>query len=85
MLTIPKPNAIVYPRAMMIHVQHAPVACRAVMAPLWLEHVAHQAVPAAFVLCVTLVEALSLLRGLTYPEHRDLARVSQHGLEKAPE
>ncbi len=68
-------TAIIDPGAMVIHVEHASVAGRAVMAALGLEHVAHEAVPAAFVLWVSQMEA---------PEHRHLAWISGHGLEEGP-
>jgi len=41
----------------MVHVKNAPVAGRAMMAALWLENIAHQAVTTSFVLRVTEMEA----------------------------
>ena len=46
----------------MVHVEDTAVASRAVMAPFWLEHVAHEAVPSALVLWVTQVEALGKVK-----------------------
>lgn len=45
------------------------------MTPLRFEHIAHQAIATAFVLCIAQVET---------PEHRHLARVSSHYLEERP-
>jgi hypothetical protein len=59
----------------MIHVKHTPIASGAVVASLWLEHIAHQAVPTTFILVVTEMEA---------PEHRHLSRICSHRLEEAP-
>ena len=41
MLAIPKADAIINPRAMVVHVEHASTARAAVMAALWLEYIAH--------------------------------------------
>jgi hypothetical protein len=60
---------------MMIHVQNTPVAGGAMMASLWLENVAHQAVASTLVLRVAQVEA---------PKDRDLARVRSHHLKEGP-
>jgi hypothetical protein len=38
---VPEAYAVVDPRAVMVHVQDTSIAGGAVMAPLWLEHVAH--------------------------------------------
>ena len=46
------------------------------MAPFWLEDVAHEAVPPAFVLGVAQVEA---------PEDGDLPGVGGHALEEGPQ
>lgn len=59
----------------MVHIQHAPIAGRAVIAPLRLENIAHQAISTSFILWVAQVEA---------PKHWDLARVGGHWLEKGP-
>jgi len=75
-LAVPEPDTIVNPRAVMVHVQHASVAGRAVMAALRLKYVAHEAVATAFVLWVTQVEA---------PENGDLARVGSHWLDEGPD
>lgn len=72
---VPKANTVVDPRAVMVHVQHTPVASRAVMASLRLEYIAHQAVPPSFILRVSQVEA---------PEYRHLSWVCEHGLEEGP-
>ena len=66
---VPKSNTVVNPGAMMIHVQHAPVARGTMMAALRLKYVAHQAVSTAFILWVTQVES---------PEDRYLPRVRRH-------
>jgi hypothetical protein len=59
----------------MIHVENASIAGRAVMAPLWLEDVAHKAVPAPLILCIAQMEA---------PKDRHLAGVCGHWLEEGP-
>jgi len=41
-----------------VHVEDAAVALRAMVAALWLEHVAHEAVAPSFVLRIAVVEAL---------------------------
>ena len=68
-LTVPEADAVVDPRAVMVHVEHASVAGGAVMAPLGLEDVAHEAVAATLVLRVSQVEA---------PEDWDLPGVCCH-------
>ena len=73
---VPKANAIVDPGAVVIHVQYASIARRAVMASLWLENVAHKAVASSFVLRVSQVES---------PEDGDLPRVCGHGLDEGPD
>lgn len=40
-LAVPETNAVVDPGAVVVHVQHAPIASRAVVASLWFEDVAH--------------------------------------------
>ena len=64
---------VVDPRAVVVHVQYATVACRAVMASLRLEDIAHKAVASALVFRVTQMEA---------PEDGNLTRVSCHCLDK---
>ena len=71
-----KPDAIVDPGAVVIHVQDAAVARGAVMAPLRLKYVAHEAVPSPLVLRVAQVEP---------PEDRDLPRVRRHRLDERPD
>lgn len=60
----------------MIHVQHAPIAGRAVMASFRLKYVAHEAVSSAFILWITQVEA---------PEDWDLPWIRRHRLDKGPD
>ena len=60
---------------MVVHVEHAPVASRAMVTSFGLKDVAHQTVPASFVFWVAQMEA---------PEYGNLARVCGHGLEKGP-
>jgi hypothetical protein len=50
---VPKPDAIIDPWAVMIHVHHTSIACRAVVTAFRLEHVANQAISAALILWVT--------------------------------
>jgi hypothetical protein len=59
----------------MIHIEHASVACRAVMATLWFEHIAHKAVSAALILWIAQVET---------PKHWDLAWIRGHRLKERP-
>lgn len=59
-LPVPEADAVVYPGTVVVHVEHAPVAGRTVVAPLWFENIAHQTVPSSFVLRVAVVEALHL-------------------------
>ena len=73
---IPEANAVVHPRAVVVHVDHAAVAHRTVVAALRLEQVAHQTIPLAFFLTVVDVEA---------PVGRHLPRVGHHHLHEAPE
>ena len=73
--SIPKADAVVYPGAMMVHVEHASVAGGAVMASFWLEDVAHKTISAPLILRVSQVEA---------PEDRDLSRIGCHGLDEGP-
>ena len=73
---VPKPNAIVDPGTVMVHVEDAAVAGGAVMAPLRLEDVAHEAVASSLVLRVTQVKA---------PEDWHLARICRHGLNEGPD
>ena len=86
MLSVPEADAVVDPGTVVVHVEHTPVAGRAVVAPLRLEHIAHQAVPPPLVLIVPLMESLKLMMrgGKEYPENGDLARVSEHCLAEAP-
>lgn len=74
-LPVPKADAVVDPRAVMVHVEHASVASGAVMASLRLEDIAHEAVPPPFVFIVSQMEA---------PEHWNLSGISCHGLEEGP-
>lgn len=74
-LPIPEAYAVVNPRTMVVHVKHAPVACRAVMASLGLENIAHEAVSTTLVLIVAQVKA---------PENWHLSRISRHGLKERP-
>ena len=60
----------------MVHVEHTSVACGAMMATLWLEHIAHKAITTSFIFVVAQVEA---------PKYRHLTRVSRHRLEERPE
>lgn len=60
---------------MMVHVQHASVAGRAVVAPVRLEYVADEAVATTLRLVVAEVEA---------PERWHLPRITVHGLEEGP-
>ena len=41
MLTVPEADAVIQPKTVVIHVQHAPVASGAVVTSLRFEHVAH--------------------------------------------
>jgi hypothetical protein len=70
---VPEANAVVNPGAVMVHVENATIAGRAVMASLRLEHVAHQAVASALIFSVAQVES---------PENRHLSRVCGHRLEE---
>lgn len=72
---VPESDAVVDPGAVMVHVEDAAVARRAVMAPFWLKDVAHEAVASALVLRVTQVEA---------PEDWNLSRVRRHRLNEGP-
>lgn len=76
MLAVPETDAVIYPGAMMVHVEDAAVARRAVMTALGFEHVTHEAVTASLVFVVSQVEA---------PEYGDLPRISCHRLEKRPQ
>jgi hypothetical protein len=57
-LPIPEADAVVDPGAVVVHVEHATIAGRTVVAPLWFENIAHQTVPSSLVLRVSVVEAL---------------------------
>jgi hypothetical protein len=57
----------------MVHIEYASIASRAMMASLWLENVAHQAISSPFVFVITKMEA---------PEDWDLTRISGHRLEE---
>ena len=58
---------------MVIHVKYAPVARGTMMASLWLENVAHQAISSSLIFIITKMES---------PKHWDLSRISGHSLEK---
>jgi hypothetical protein len=60
---------------MMIHVKHASITGRAVMAPLRLKYIAHQAISSSLVFVITEMEA---------PKNRNLARIGGHGLKERP-
>ena len=75
-LAIPEANAIVDPRAVMVHVENAAIARGTMMATLGFEDVAHQAVTASFVLRVTKMEA---------PEDWNLTRIGCHTLNEWPD
>ena len=70
-LAVPKADAVVNPWAVMVHIEHTPVARRAVMTPLWLKNVAHKAVSASLILRISQVEA---------PKYGYLAWIGSHGL-----
>ena len=53
LLAIPEADTVVNPRTVMVHVEHASIARRAVVATLWLEHVAHEAVATTLVFVIT--------------------------------
>ena len=61
---------------MVVHVEDAPVACGAVVAPVRFEHVADEAVAAALWLVVAQVEA---------PERWHLPRIAVHCLKERPQ
>ena len=61
---------------MMVHVEHAPITGRTVVAPFWFEYIAHQTVTTPLVFVVAQVES---------PEDWDLSRIGRHRLEKRPE
>eukprot|EP00354_Favella_ehrenbergii_P001721 CAMPEP_0170461760 /NCGR_PEP_ID=MMETSP0123-20130129/7537_1 /TAXON_ID=182087 /ORGANISM="Favella ehrenbergii, Strain Fehren 1" /LENGTH=172 /DNA_ID=CAMNT_0010726845 /DNA_START=755 /DNA_END=1273 /DNA_ORIENTATION=- len=75
-LAVPEADAVVNPGAVMVHVENAAIARAAVMAPLRLEDVTHEAVAASLVLGVTQVEA---------PEDGDLPRICRHALNEGPD
>ena len=75
-LAIPKAYTVVDPGAVMIHVEYASVARRAMMASLRLEHIAHKTVTTSFVLVVAKMEA---------PEYGHLPRISRHCLKERPQ
>ena len=56
-LPVPKPDAIIDPRAVVVHIQHAPVASRAVMAPVRLKNIANEAIPSPLSLIIIQVKA----------------------------
>jgi len=74
-LPVPKAHAVVDPGAVVVHVEHAAVANRAVVAPFGLEDVAHEAVSAASLLGVTKMET---------PKNRHLPWVRNHRLDERP-
>lgn len=80
MFAVPEADAVVDPGTVVVHIEHAAVAGRAVVTPFGLEHIAHKTVPPPLVLRVALVEALKRLQHCKYPEDRNLAGVSQHRL-----
>ena len=51
--SIPKADAVVYPGAVMVHVEHASVAGGAVMASFWLKDIAHKTVTPALIFWIT--------------------------------
>ena len=69
----------------MVHIQHTPVTGATMMATLWFEYIAHQAVSAALILRIPQVETLNSLDLLNiYPKNWNLTRVRGHSLEKRP-
>ena len=74
-LPIVEAYAVVHPRTVMIHVQHADITHRAVMTPLRLKSVTYQTVPLPLVLLITYVEA---------PVQGDEAWNSLHGHYERP-
>ena len=73
--SIPEADAVVYPGTVMVHIEHASVAGRAVVAPFGLENVAHETIPASLILRVSQVKA---------PEDWDLSWICSHGLDEGP-
>lgn len=73
LLSVPETYTVINPWAMMVHVQDASVAGRAMMAPFGFENIAHQAVASSLVFVVAQVEA---------PEDGHLTRVGRHRLEE---
>ena len=57
MLPVPKTDAIVEPEAVVVHVEHAPVTRRAVVAPFRLKHVTHEAVATFLLSPLAILEA----------------------------
>jgi hypothetical protein len=74
-LPVPESNAIVNPRAVMVHIEDTPIASRAVMAAFGLENVAHQTVTPSFVFRISEVKA---------PKDWDLPWISGHCLDERP-
>ena len=60
----------------MVHIEHTPIATRAMMASFRFEYVTHQTVSTALILRVTQVEA---------PEDWNLTWVSGHRLDEGPD
>ncbi len=54
--TVIKPNTVVHPGAMMIHIQHTYIADRAMMASLWLKCITYQAVSLSLVFFISNIE-----------------------------
>ena len=75
LLAIPETYAVIYPWTMMVHIEDTSVAGGAVVAPLGLEDIAHEAITSTLVLVVAQVES---------PEHWHLPRIGRHGLKERP-
>lgn len=86
-LSVVKTNAIVEPRAMVIHVKNASITNRAMMASFWLENMTYQAI--SFPFFIRIVEEESLAQVSIhkfweyYPVGRDSARFADDGLHKS--
>lgn len=72
-LPVPESNTVIDPGTVVVHVQHASITCRAMVATVGLENIADEAVAPPFGLVVTKVEA---------PKHGYLTRITVHGLEE---
>jgi len=75
-LAVPKPNTIIDPGTVVVHIEHAAIANGAVVAALRLKDVAHEAVATAFLLWIAQMEA---------PEHGYLSGVRSHCLDETPD